>query len=100
MAIQKGDESLGNKKRTKMDVVSDMLKVIQDKGGKMKPTHLMYKANLSYKIMKDYISMLENKNLILQKTIDGKKAVHITEKGRKFYLEYLKMREFEKTFGL
>ena len=83
-----------------MEIISDMLAIIQDKNGSIKPTHLMYKANLSHNQMKLYLEELIGKKLVERES--GKKGnrINITKQGRDFLLQYNRMREFEKTFGL
>ena len=53
-----------SERRSKIDIIYDMLKAINDKGGKIRPTHLLYKSNLSHKRMKEYLVHLMGKKLI------------------------------------
>tara|TARA_B100000315_G_C14499575_1_gene551668 strand:+ start:1017 stop:1250 length:234 start_codon:yes stop_codon:yes gene_type:complete len=77
-----------------------MLKIIQENKGKIKRTHLMYKANLSHKQLKLFLEELITNKLIEDKSGEKVPLILITKKGTNFSIKYSQMREFEKTFGL
>ncbi|KYK24484.1 hypothetical protein AYK26_06595 [Euryarchaeota archaeon SM23-78] len=88
------------RKRSRLDIIYDMLQTISNKGGRIKPTHLMYKANLSHTQMKLYLDELMQKSLVEEEETSGRKMLIITQKGYSFIQQFNQMREFEKTFGL
>jgi len=83
-----------------MDIMHDILKTIQQRGGKIKKTHLMYKANLSHNQMKLYLDELIKKGLLENKFSENKFSINITKKGENFSVKYTQVKEFEETFGL
>ncbi len=87
-------------RRTKLEIVNDMLRAIQDKGGRIKPTHLLYKSNLSHNRMNSYLDYLKNKELIVENTLKNKKVFQLTDKGFSFIENYKKVREFSDAFGI
>ena len=59
-------------RREKLEIVNDMLVAIQDKGGSIKPTHLLYKSNLSHKKMMEHIQELLSSQMIEEAMEDEK----------------------------
>ena len=88
------------RKRERSDIVLDMLISIQEKGGKIKPTHLMYKANLAHQQMKSYLEELVGRDFIKRVKENKYEYIIITYSGLKFVEKIRQMKEFEKTFGL
>ncbi len=93
-------------RRSRLELIFDILLAIQNKGGKIKPTHLMYKSNLSHKLLNNYLEELVGKNLVrIEEEVSKKKqkstkTVVITETGLGFLAEFRRMREFTDAFGL
>ena len=88
------------RKRSRIEIMHDILKITQQKGGKIKRTHLMYKANLSHKQMKSYLQELVKGDLLEDKNSEKEIFIKITKKGQNFSIQYNQIKEFEKTFGL
>ena len=88
-----------------MQVIADILRVVEGGGGsgnnRVKPTHILYKANLSHKLLKEHINTLLQKGFI-EVEIDTKNHTYykITEKGQKFMGEFRKLEKLSQAFGL
>ncbi len=70
-----------SKRRDKLDIISEITEIA--KSGALK-TQIMYKANLSFAQLNEYLKLLTKINL-LEKNADGRKEVYrATEKGIDF----------------
>ena len=88
------------RKRSRLDIITDMLSTLQGHGGELKPTHLMYKSNLSHGQMNLYLEEMIQKEMVKKVKKKNYDYVIITDKGHEFFEKLRQMREFEKTFGL
>ena len=86
-------------RREKLDIIKDILEAIRDKGGTIKPTHLLYKSNLSHDSMKRYVGDLIEKEMVLEMAEKRGKKYNITDKGLKFLSDYQQVKEFTDSFG-
>ncbi|MEI6731622.1 MAG: DUF4364 family protein [archaeon] len=88
------------KKRNRLEVIRDILKVIRERNGKIKPTHILYKSNLSYVMMEEYLGELIEKEFIKQITLKTGKSYTITDKGLNYLDKYDLVEQFTSSFGL
>jgi len=86
--------------RSKIRIYFDILRVLEDEGGKAKVTKLLYKANLSYNRLQRYLRKLEDSGLIEKDLEDNKPVYLLTRNGRRFIVEFYRIEEFLKAFGL
>jgi predicted transcriptional regulator len=89
-----------NKKRNRLEIIKDILEVIKTKNGRIKPTHILYKSNLSYQMMEEYLSELIKKEFIVQIKNGKSKSYFITQKGQDYLSQYKLISEFTQSFGL
>jgi len=82
-------------RRDRIDIIENILQLLLKRKG-LKPTHLMYKANLSHNQMKNYLKELEEKKFINKE----ESKIKITKPGEKFLEKIKEMKEFEIVFGL
>ena len=91
---------MASKRRSKIEIIGDILFLMQRKGGKVKPTHVLYGGNLSHDRLKIYIDELLAKQLI-EEVIEGeKKFYRITDNGLKLVEELKKIKNVTDAFGL
>ena len=89
-----------SKRRDRLQVIHDILRVIKEKSGKIKPTHILYKSNLSHQMMEEYLNELIEKDFIIEQKEKKGKVYSITKKGKKYLEEYKLIINFSESFGL
>jgi predicted transcriptional regulator len=90
-----------NRKRGRLDVIHDILRIIRDHHNSIKPTPLLRYSNLSSQGYADYHSELLQKGFIKEVTgSDGRKYVTLTDKGFGFLEKYRLIRGFIDEFEL
>ena len=87
-------------KRTQDEILYEILLTILNRSGKIKRTQLMTKANLSYKLMRTYLEDLIKKDYIDLVNRNDKQYLIITDKGRDFLDNLIKVKSFKEAMGL
>ncbi|MBX8639810.1 MAG: DUF4364 family protein [Thermoplasmata archaeon] len=85
--------------RTRARIFADILRAVAEEND-AKPTHILYKANMSYERLLKYLSQLEENGFVEKKVDADRTAYNITDKGRHFLLEFKRVEEFTTAFGL
>ncbi|MBS3092100.1 DUF4364 family protein [Candidatus Pacearchaeota archaeon] len=89
-----------SKKRNRLEVIRDILQVINSRNGRIKPTHILYKSNLSYQMMEEYLQELIEKKFIVEHKSKEGKTYSVTEKGLNYLNKYSLIADFTESFGL
>ena len=87
-------------RRSKHEIIFDILNLISSKGGKVKPTHILYGGNLSHDRLKKYLKELIDAGFITQIDEKGRTLYVLTDKGYKFIEEFRKITEMTQAFGI
>ncbi len=88
-------------KRDRLEIIHDILEVIRDRGPNVKSTHIMYKSNLSHKMLTDYLTeLIEKEFILLQEDKKGKKIYRLSNKGYGYLKDYAAIRGFIDSYGL
>jgi predicted transcriptional regulator len=88
------------RRRSKSRILFDILASVEKKGGRIKPTHILYSANLAHNRMKGYLDFLLEKGFIAETDVDGRLYYELTDKGKTFLREYERIEQFAEAFGV
>lgn len=88
------------KKRDRLQIIYDILKAIHDKNNRIRPTHILYKSNLSHQMMEEYLKELIRKGFVIMNNDKSGKTYSLTQKGFDYLNKYKLIAEFTDSFGL
>lgn len=88
------------RKRESLEIIHDILKAIQEKGDYVKPTHILYKSNLSHQMLTDYLKDLIKKGFIIEEPVEKGKKYSLTTKGYNYLKDYSVINSFIESYGL
>ncbi|MBS3106743.1 hypothetical protein J4419_03720 [Candidatus Woesearchaeota archaeon] len=87
-------------KRDRLGIINDILEIVRDKA-QVKPTQVMYKANLSHEMLTSYLNELLTKGFLVEHSDKaGRKTYALTEKGFHFLRDYKIIKGFVESYGL
>jgi predicted transcriptional regulator len=72
-----------------MEIQMDILKAVAN--GREKPTHIMYKANLSWIKLQKLLDILTSQNLLTEKLFHDNSVYKITQKGKEVLGYYMQI---------
>lgn len=89
------------KKRGRLEIIKDILRVIQENRNSIKQTPLLRKSNVSTLKFKEYSKELLEKEFIKEtQNQDGEKTISLTQKGYYFLEKYKTIISFIEEFEL
>jgi len=86
--------------RSKTRIYADILNSIMKHGGKSGPTRILYGANLSYDRLMRHLGQLIELGLVQEEKEGDEVVFKLTDKGRAFVLEFIKVEKFAEAFGI
>jgi predicted transcriptional regulator len=86
--------------RSKTRIYADILDSFLRHGGKSGPTHILLGANLSHDRLMKHLNQLIELGLVSEETDNNEKIFKLTDKGRAFIIEFVKVEKFAEAFGI
>jgi len=86
--------------RSKTRIYADILDSFLKHGGKSGPTHILLGANLSHDRLMKHLNQLIELGLVSEEADNNEKIFKLTDKGRAFIIEFVKVEKFAEAFGI
>ena len=76
-------------RRSQFEIYVDILKAVSE--GRCKPTHIMYRANLTWKRLKKHTDFLVTHGLLVEEHDGGAKIFSLTQSGKDIVWYHMKI---------
>ena len=86
--------------RSKTRIYADILDSFLKHGGKSGPTHILLGANLSHDRLMKHLNQLIELGLVSEEADNNERIFKLTDKGRAFIIEFVKVEKFAEAFGI
>jgi predicted transcriptional regulator len=87
-------------KRSKLEIIKDILTIIKEHRSSIKITPLIRKSNLSSARFSEYFHELLSKGFVVEKMINTGKVIALTERGFRYLEKYSNIVGFIEEFDL
>jgi predicted transcriptional regulator len=87
-------------KRSKLEIIKDILVIVRDNRNLIKPTPLLRRSNISSSRFKEYYNDLESRGFVKEVHRKDGKYVSLTEKGERFLDKYQTIINFIEEFEI
>ena len=91
---------MNDARRTRIQIYIDILRAIQKANGKLKKTHIVYKANLTHSRLEEYLDSLLSNEFLIEEKIGSQIFYTITEKGARLIESISKLKGIADAFGV
>ena len=78
-------------RRSRLETYVDIMRAMG--AGAEKPTHIMFKVNLSWSVASSYLKALENQGLVVSTDEQGKRLYHLSEKGLSMLKQFVMIKD-------
>lgn len=89
-----------SKKRARLQIIYDILNAIKEKDGRIRPTNVLYKSNLSNQMFDEYMGDLIAKGFVIENRSKSGKTYSLAQKGFNYLSKYQTILDFTNSFGL
>jgi predicted transcriptional regulator len=78
-------------RRSHLEIFCDILRAVGS--GAERPTHIMYKANLSWDVLQSYLKTLQSQDLIEAQATEGRRTYRLSKKGYEILKQFISIRQ-------